>query len=261
MLDEYLENEGKLIDQRADSFSQPQLDPPVYQLPTTSTSYVRTLDSILKKQPAGSPTSDLISGFVPPSKRPKPSPTESKIPRGAKRRGPKPFRAMKPRQEPESAPTSISSLLESNLVTKQPVVQTPSETHHPLESPPPTDPSAPVVKPTRRKHHPRFQSDTPHPPEEKKRRRLKSRNMSQSFDPSSCTDSRPAVSEDLAPLESDSELGDENHDGVVITRTLLRQKDLEDAGVWEGQPRARITEERASIALTSLFTLKVRDLH
>uniref|UniRef100_A0A8C6L288 T-box domain-containing protein n=1 Tax=Nothobranchius furzeri TaxID=105023 RepID=A0A8C6L288_NOTFU len=46
MLDEYLENEGKLIDERAASFSQPPVETPVYKLPKISSSYVRTLDHI-----------------------------------------------------------------------------------------------------------------------------------------------------------------------------------------------------------------------
>ncbi|XP_036397570.1 MAX dimerization protein MGA a isoform X2 [Megalops cyprinoides] len=50
MLDAYLANEGKLIDERAASFTQSTISPVVYQLPTKSTSYVRTLDSVLKKQ-------------------------------------------------------------------------------------------------------------------------------------------------------------------------------------------------------------------
>ncbi|XP_073783530.1 MAX dimerization protein MGA a isoform X7 [Danio rerio] len=50
MLDEYLASEGKLIDERAASLSQADCTPVAYQLPTKSTSYVRTLDSVLKKQ-------------------------------------------------------------------------------------------------------------------------------------------------------------------------------------------------------------------
>ncbi|KAI5611487.1 MAXprotein-associated protein isoform X5, partial [Silurus asotus] len=50
MLDEYLESEGKLIDERAASFTQAVVTPVAYQLPTKSVSYVRTLDSVLKKQ-------------------------------------------------------------------------------------------------------------------------------------------------------------------------------------------------------------------
>ncbi|XP_058604650.1 MAX dimerization protein MGA a isoform X4 [Onychostoma macrolepis] len=50
MLDEYLASEGKLIDERAATLSQADVTPVAYQLPTKSTSYVRTLDSVLKKQ-------------------------------------------------------------------------------------------------------------------------------------------------------------------------------------------------------------------
>lgn len=59
MLDEYLESEGKLIDERAASFSQAVATPVAYQLPTKSTSYVRTLDSVLKKQTPPSTASTL----------------------------------------------------------------------------------------------------------------------------------------------------------------------------------------------------------
>ncbi|XP_065109757.1 MAX dimerization protein MGA a isoform X2 [Paramisgurnus dabryanus] len=50
MLDEYLASEGKLIDERAANLSQTDTTPVAYQLPTKSTSYVRTLDSVLKNK-------------------------------------------------------------------------------------------------------------------------------------------------------------------------------------------------------------------
>uniref|UniRef100_A0A8C8E890 MAX gene-associated protein n=1 Tax=Otus sunia TaxID=257818 RepID=A0A8C8E890_9STRI len=49
-LDEYLENEGKLMETSMGFSSSTPSSPVVYQLPTKSTSYVRTLDSVLKKQ-------------------------------------------------------------------------------------------------------------------------------------------------------------------------------------------------------------------
>ncbi|XP_009868613.1 PREDICTED: MAX gene-associated protein [Apaloderma vittatum] len=49
-LDEYLENEGKLMETSMGFSSSTPTPPVVYQLPTKSTSYVRTLDSVLKKQ-------------------------------------------------------------------------------------------------------------------------------------------------------------------------------------------------------------------
>uniref|UniRef100_A0A672SB62 MAX gene-associated protein-like n=1 Tax=Sinocyclocheilus grahami TaxID=75366 RepID=A0A672SB62_SINGR len=69
MLDEYLASEGKLIDERAATLSQADVTPVAYQLPTKSTSYVRTLDSVLKKQvPA---TLSTTSKKVKPTFKPK----------------------------------------------------------------------------------------------------------------------------------------------------------------------------------------------
>uniref|UniRef100_A0A8C7R4P2 MAX dimerization protein MGA a n=1 Tax=Oncorhynchus mykiss TaxID=8022 RepID=A0A8C7R4P2_ONCMY len=81
MLDEYLANEGKLIDERAASFTQTTIvTPVVYQLPTKSTSYVRTLDSVLKKRAPA-----LSSTFVPPSKKPRLPPTSKGLKKSEKR--------------------------------------------------------------------------------------------------------------------------------------------------------------------------------
>ncbi|XP_037690186.1 MAX gene-associated protein isoform X7 [Choloepus didactylus] len=55
-LDEYLENEGKLMERSVGFSSNAPASPVVYQLPTKSTSYVRTLDSVLKKQSVISPS-------------------------------------------------------------------------------------------------------------------------------------------------------------------------------------------------------------
>ncbi|KAH0620627.1 hypothetical protein JD844_021285 [Phrynosoma platyrhinos] len=49
-LDEYLETEGKLLETSMGLSPSTSSSPVVYQLPTKSTSYVRTLDSVLKKQ-------------------------------------------------------------------------------------------------------------------------------------------------------------------------------------------------------------------
>ncbi|KAM6912837.1 MAX dimerization protein MGA a [Xenentodon cancila] len=211
MLDEYLENEGKLINERAASFSQPPVETPAYELPMKSTSYVRTLDHVLMKQTSGSPATDLISGFIPPSKRPRLK--ETKIGRRAKNKGPK---QNKPRPESAAAPGSESG------------------------------PAAALLQTSERSHKPTF----------KRRRKLKPQTSSQTL-----TLARTVgMSDDLAPLESDSELGQDvetcrRPSRPVITRALLRQRDLEDGVVGEGRYRTSITEERAAIALSSLFTL------
>uniref|UniRef100_A0A4W5PGT4 T-box domain-containing protein n=1 Tax=Hucho hucho TaxID=62062 RepID=A0A4W5PGT4_9TELE len=163
MLDEYLANEGKLIDERAASFIQTTVVTPVtYQLPTKSTSYVRTLDSVLKKQaPAPSTT------FVPPSKK-------NRLPLASK--GPKKSEKSEKRQQKQRSKPEV-------------------------EEPPPPD---------------------------------------------------------LAPVEGDSEPESAAAETRVVvpglTKALLRQRDLEDGVVWEGKHRTCITEDRATVALTSLFT-------
>ncbi|KAM6202016.1 MAX gene-associated protein [Rhynchocyon petersi] len=71
-LDEYLENEGKLMETSMGFSSNAPTSPVVYQLPTKSTSYVRTLDSVLKKQSIISPSTSysLKSHSVPlPSRK------------------------------------------------------------------------------------------------------------------------------------------------------------------------------------------------
>lgn len=259
MLDKYLEHEGKLLDERAASFSKPQVEPVVYELPTKSTSYVRTLDSILKKQPGSSPTSDIISGFIPPSKRPKLSLKEKKTSRKGERK-PKGPKLKKPRLDCGGEQRPVST----NQIPKQPTALTSAV-------PPPPDHTAPITEHNKsekkdlkvRFNHTEPLTLPPKNPIFKKRRKLKPKSSSQTLRPMAPT---VHVSEDMAPLESDSELGaadrvDEPYRkdrGPMITRALLRQKDLEDRVVWEGQPRTYITEERAAIALTSLFTLMVR---
>ncbi|XP_056867467.1 MAX dimerization protein MGA a isoform X5 [Takifugu flavidus] len=242
MLDEYLENEGRLIDERASTFSQPVVDiaPPLaYELPTKSTSYVRTLHSVMQKQ-TGSATSELISGFIPPSKRPKLSLKETRNFRKepAKQRGPK-----HNRPKPKASSASLGQV-ESNII----------DTHPAPAQPDPVLPEPPTLK--------------------RKKKHLKPNPTPQTVTLPQTPTTLPSTSEDMAPLDSDSELGDLNspkstaqkEDTAAVpphqeggahgmTRALLRQKDLEDGVIWEGRHRTTVTEERASIALTSLFTL------
>lgn len=211
MLDEYLENEGKLLEQQsACSFSQPAVEPVAYQLPTSSCSYVRTLDSVLQlkqqqQPPAMATASQLMSAFVPPSKRPKVTLKETKM--AAKRRAPRHTRT--PDQDLGQDP--LQDLEQEQLS----------------------------------------------PFKRRRRRRLKAPHPS-------------GAPDHLAPLESDSELLEQGGRAAVsggsggggggepgMTRALLKQQDLEDGVVWEGHPRTSITEQRASVALTSLFTLTV----
>lgn len=234
MLDEYLENEAKLIDQRAASFSQPPVEPPVFKLPVSSTSYVRTLDHILKKQTAGPSASDLISGFVPPSKRPRFKNTKTFQRRTVKKlKGPKPNKPRPASAAPESSPGA------------------------------PTPPAVPTPGPLTETTQPQ------NPPTLKKRIKRKPKTSSHTLSPSRLVAPPPGVFEGLAPVESDSELapttspkkdGPKRESRPSTTRALLRQKDLEDSVAVEGRFQTSITEERAAIALTSLFTQTVRTL-
>ncbi|XP_061698874.1 MAX dimerization protein MGA a isoform X3 [Syngnathoides biaculeatus] len=219
MLDQYLESEAKLIDQRAASFSQPPADSlPVYELPASSSSYVRTLGSVLKKQ---SVASDLISGFVPPSKRAK-----------------APSRPFKASRKLERKQKSSKSPVNPGLAPSLPTVPDSTDAPRlpaPSAEPPKPKKSLPAVRPSASAP---FSSPSRSPPLERKKR----------------------VKRDVsAPLRRHS--GEEPVDPAgslkpAMTRALLMQKGLEDDAVWAGQPRTSIAEERASIALTSLFTLK-----
>uniref|UniRef100_A0A4W5PJE5 Uncharacterized protein n=1 Tax=Hucho hucho TaxID=62062 RepID=A0A4W5PJE5_9TELE len=222
MLDEYLANEGKLIDERAASFIQTTVVTPVtYQLPTKSTSYVRTLDSVLKKQaPAPSTT------FVPPSKKNR-LPLASKGPKKSEKseKRQQKQRSKQSRTKPASAPTPLQIAPPPLMDHAAPAIT--------------NDDTIKTVKRTKRK--PRIKSPPP---------------------AQDSVVSRPEVEEppppDLAPVEGDSEPESAAAETRVVvpglTKALLRQRDLEDGVVWEGKHRTCITEDRATVALTSLFT-------
>ncbi|XP_061762000.1 MAX dimerization protein MGA a isoform X2 [Nerophis ophidion] len=189
MLDQYLESEAKLIQQSTSSFSVEL--PPVYQLPAAGSSSNYNLSAVVKK-----PTSDLISGFIPPSKRSRVQGREPKATKKGERK-------------------QKSSKMEAD--------------HQATPSQPLTETSDPVPATSQ--------------PSVFRRKRLQSKTSSQ------------AGMADMPPLESDSEADAAATPRLSVTQGLLRQKDLEDSAQWAGRPRTFITEERAAIALTSLFTL------
>ncbi|XP_019909736.2 MAX dimerization protein MGA a isoform X2 [Esox lucius] len=224
MLDEYLANEGKLIDERAASFNQTAVVTPVtYQLPTKSTSYVRTLDSVLKKQAPP-------ATFTPPSKK-------SRLPlasKGHKKHEKTEKRQQRPRTNQKREKASAGPT----------VIPTPL----PIKPPQFMDNAAPVT-----------QED---PDTNLKRRKRKPRVKSPPPSKDSLV-SRPEVEvpppAHLAPVEddhSDPEPASAQNRVVVpgLTKALVKQRDLEDGVVWEGEHRTCITQVRATIALTSLFT-------
>ncbi|XP_034015463.1 MAX dimerization protein MGA a [Thalassophryne amazonica] len=282
MLDEYLEHEGKFIDERAASFGQSTVEPVVYELPIKSSSYVKTLDSILKtKQTLSVPTSELISGFVPPSKRPKLTFKKTKMATNVNRK----LKAagIKHKSRPESAADPVSAHvltynIESSLVPEHFTDQSPSSAQNiqALGARPPSEDKTPLCNSPlepgleSRKDHLKmsipaseFVSTNISPKKHDKnnrvfkRKKMKPAALSQTLSPS----------KDLAPLESDSELSHtvdqspkspkppRNDGKPLMTRSLLKLKDLENSVSWEGRLRTAITEDRAAVALTSLFTL------
>ncbi|XP_076022112.1 MAX dimerization protein MGA a isoform X2 [Genypterus blacodes] len=278
MLDEYLENEGKLIDERASSFSQPVTEPITYKLPSKSTSYVRTLDSVLKKQTLSPPTSTLISSFVPPSKRPRATLNDLEISRkGDRKQKAVGSKGRKLGPEVAVACVSVLAVSESNSESKLSPssikhVAVPVSDHAVPFSESPND----LSKSKNNNLKMRGQINEPVDHTEqfihtadiagfKEKNKVKPKLWSV-FATSPCVPLThlSSFSDDMAPLESDSELSNDakqsnettkNSNWPLLTRALMKQKDLEGSVVWGGQPRTRITEERSTVALTSLFTL------
>ncbi|XP_054651631.1 MAX dimerization protein MGA a isoform X2 [Dunckerocampus dactyliophorus] len=238
MLDQYLESEAKLIDERATSFSQPSVElPPLYELPASSNSYVRPLNSVLKK-----PTSDLISGFIPPSKRTRVPIREHK----ANRKGDRKQKSYKPEADhvsPQSQPAVPTSAATQSHHMEH-LTELPRE-------PPKPDKAPPSVQSLLAKRTELFLAPPQRPALNRRKEKIKSKTSSKVLSP-------PWRKAGFPPLESDSEVDGGNPPGASgpsVTQGLLRQKDLEDGVIWGGRPRTFITEERATIALTSLFTL------
>lgn len=73
MLDEYLKTEEQQISERAEAFSTHPQGPVSYELPAKSSSYVKTLDSILKER--RTPPARLLLSEPPSSASPSPSPS------------------------------------------------------------------------------------------------------------------------------------------------------------------------------------------
>ncbi|XP_071894855.1 MAX gene-associated protein isoform X2 [Anas platyrhynchos] len=119
-LDEYLENEGKLMETSMGFSSSTPTSPVVYQLPTKSTSYVRTLDSVLKKQSTIIPSTSYTFKPVSMSSTSKKSKTQN---RQTSNRGkssykpilPSPFSAKQKQNFSASGKTGAKSLSNSTL--------------------------------------------------------------------------------------------------------------------------------------------------
>ncbi|XP_023783944.1 MAX gene-associated protein isoform X3 [Cyanistes caeruleus] len=121
-LDEYLENEGKLMETSMGfSSSNTPASPVVYQLPTKSTSYVRTLDSVLKKQSTVIPSTSYTLKPVPPSSTSRKTKTQTRQTSANRVRSykpilPSPFPA---KQKQNSAVSGEKSAKSANSLSNQ----------------------------------------------------------------------------------------------------------------------------------------------
>ncbi|XP_040458459.1 MAX gene-associated protein isoform X8 [Falco naumanni] len=123
-LDEYLENEGKLMETSMGFSSSTPTSPVVYQLPTKSTSYVRTLDSVLKKQSTVIPSTSYTFKPVPLSSTSRKTKTQtrqtstsSRVKSSYKPILPSPFLA-KQKQNASSGEKAAKSVSNSSLTNQ-----------------------------------------------------------------------------------------------------------------------------------------------
>ncbi|XP_036448521.1 LOW QUALITY PROTEIN: MAX dimerization protein MGA a [Colossoma macropomum] len=232
MLDEYLESEGKLIDERAASFSQAAVTPVAYQLPTKSTSYVRTLDSVLKKQAPPSTTASLKPSLA--SRKFTLSSKSKEIAKlgenGSKKSKYVAAKTASSTDKPSSTSSKEGPKVEENSSKKF----AKSGASKPVYS----EPSAPCsVCPS------------------KTSAKIKTRKGSKTSQASSLPDGKPVVnSMSMATVGQDSTSSTPGGRITGLSKTLVKLLDLEDSAVWEGKRRTCITEERAAIALSSLVT-------
>ncbi|KAK1792962.1 hypothetical protein P4O66_001680 [Electrophorus voltai] len=221
MLDEYLESEGKLIDERADSFSKAAVSPVAYQMPTKSTSYVRTLDSVLKKQV---PTT--ITHIKPYSASQKSTlASKSKLGENTSKKSSRPV--TEKTASSTDKPLSMSHIEASKLgssLSKSARCGTSKTSSSEL--------SAAVNL-----------------SQSKKSVKIKSKKGSKTSQAAVDGISQGSIS--ASP--GSSTVGGRS---AGLPKTLVKLMDVEDGAVWEGKHRTCITEERAAIALSSLVTVE-----
>lgn len=218
MLDEYLESEGKLIDERAASFSQAVVTPVAYQLPTKSTSYVLTLDSVLKKQAV-----PLVATLSKPSKKSRKSAMCSKSKEAVS--GVKTKKSVKKKENPVP---STDKKLEGSSSKKSYIPKS-------VSSVPSTDPDLPQSKKSSKI---------------KTKKRLKTSQHSLQTAEKSVASAGQSTS---GTPGSNQPVGRSSG----LPKTLVKLRDVEDGAVWEGKNRTYITMERAAIALSCLVTAEV----
>ncbi|KAM5129344.1 MAX gene-associated protein [Mantella aurantiaca] len=216
-LDEYLENEAKLMeDIRGTSQNETVISTVSFQFPTKSASYVRTLDSVLKKQALQASSSKNIS--KPPASPVKKRKytrrnTTPKVKEKTKPTLPSPVLREKPVKSysPRKPKSPKRSKLPPSVCVKSPTTAQPGEISAMSEQETTVQPS--IVSPGKdnvrsKRHHTTFQS--PH-----------------------ITQRSPGIS-----------------------KVQMKLLELEESALHQGKPRTYVTEERAEIALSALLTIQ-----
>lgn len=228
MLDEYLESEGKLIDERAASFSQAVVSPVAYQLPTKSTSYVRTLDSVLKKQAL--PVAVTLSKTSGTSRK-----TELNV-------------------KSKTAVSGLKQGMRKSVKKKENII--PRTDRNPEGSS-----SKKATKSNTPKSVSNVQSAGPGLSESKKSPKIKTKKASKNSQHSLQAAEKSV--KDLASVSPARQTSSSPGSNLPMGRssglpkTLVKLRDVEDGAVWEGKNRTYITMERAAIALSCLVTAEV----
>ncbi|XP_069807487.1 MAX gene-associated protein isoform X2 [Dendropsophus ebraccatus] len=218
-LDEYLEKEAKLMGDLKELTQNEPESSISYQLPTKSSSYVRTLDSVLKKQAQQATASVSAAEPFP-------------VPRKKRK-----YTRRVPLTKPQSRPR-----------TSLPAPVTVKEK--------PTKPYSPVKKELSASH---FMNKAMATPLSKMEYFSKSQPMVKVEGEHSGTVQRslPTAIEDEA-LKSIQQVHLQSQQIVSkpigFSKTQWKLLDLEEAAVWEGKPRTYITEERAELSLSTLLT-------
>ncbi|KAL2099092.1 hypothetical protein ACEWY4_005572 [Coilia grayii] len=224
MLDEYLASEGKLIDERVASFSTSSVTPVAYQMPTKSSSYVRTLDSVLKKRgPAPVPSTTTTTTTAGSSATPvsKQSTLASQT---------KKSKAPSKPKEPQKLNSSAGRRSSRTANPKG----TPETTRSSTTSETQKAPSLPSKTST-----PKLKNSTKNPPAVKPAA-------------SEISSAKASVKVETKPVtQAGSSICGRN---VNLPPTVVKLLEVEDGAVWEGKERTYVTEERASIALAALAT-------
>ncbi|XP_055741364.1 MAX gene-associated protein-like [Salvelinus fontinalis] len=218
MLDQYLESEAQRISDRAAAFSHKPLGSVAYQLPVTSTSYVRTLDSVLKTR---APPPPAFCRPCPLSRKPllyaalkKPPPPINRTPPKAAKHKPTPAQGKQHHMTPAQGKARSSSVLRPIQVTNSNKTTAAKATAGvKVTSPPTAQRSPPGQGAVRRDSSP-------------------GRGLSSGL---------TGLSKKQLRL-------------VGLSKIQLRMMEMEDATFYQGHDRTHITTERVERALMALLT-------